>query len=360
MTPRTAIIRWDLSYSYGEFNLEANQRKFIGHRVLPPAPVQLQSANYLRVNLASLLTPIEKTLRVPKSGYNRNSFEFDQAGYATQDHGVEEIVDDRQIAIYGQVIKQEMFAQKRAVNRLLQSYENAVAQAVFNTSTWTGANLTGAAGVVGGGSATPWNGSAANIANATPLQDIDAAREIVGANCGSMPNALILTDWALLALIRTAQVQNLLKFSGHDDPKKLSALPALCELLQLEEIIVGKGWKNVSDETAAGPLAPTLSRLWDPTMAMVCHISRDEDVEAAEPTIGRTFMWNEENGDIPGADGEPPAVIIEEYREEQRRGGTIRARNDREVQIFHKEAGFLLTGVAVAQGNAAFTASVAT
>lgn len=341
MTPKTAITRWDLSYSYGEISLEANRRKFIGHRVLPPAPVQLQAANFLRVRIASLLTPIENTLRAPKTGYKRGTFVFDQESYATQDHGVEEVVDDRQIAIYGDIIKQETFAQKRAVNRVLQAYENAAAQAVFNTGVFTN----GAAGAVEGGSACPWNGSAANVANATPLDTFDAACEIVARKCGSQPNSLIITDWGLKKLIRTAQITNLLKFSGFDDPKSLyHALPALAELLQLEEIIVGKGWKNTSDATAAGPAAPTLTRLWDPTMCMVAHISHDEDVEAAEPTIGRTFMWNEENGEIPGGDGEPPAVITEEYREEARRGGTIRARNDRQIKVFHHEAGYLITG----------------
>jgi hypothetical protein len=93
---------------------------------------------------------------------------------------------------------------------------------------------------------------------------------------------------------------------------------------------------------------------------MVCHISKDEDVEAAEPTIGRTFMWSEENGEIPGGEGETPAVIVEEYREEQRRGGIIRARNDRQVQIFHPQAGFLLTSCTIPPANAAFVASIPT
>jgi hypothetical protein len=344
MQPRSAIIRWDLSFSYGEFSLEANRKKFVGHRVLRPAFMALQAASYLRVKIASLLAPIQDTLRAPKTGYKRSSFEFDQASYATQDHGLEEVVDDRQIEIYSQVIKQEMYALKRAVNGVLQKYEDDVAQAVFNTGTFANA----AAGAVEGGNACPWNGSAANVANATPLDTFDAACEIVARKCGSQPNSLIITDWGLKKLIRTAQITNLLKFSGFDDPKAFyRALPALAELLQIEEIIVAKGWKNTSDETAAGPAAPTLTRLWDPTMCMVCHISQEEDAEAAEPTIGRTFMWSAENGELPGAEGDSIGCIVEEYREEQRRGGTIRARNDRQIQVFHPEAGYLITDCTV-------------
>ena len=343
MTPRTAVIRWDYSFSYGEFNLEANRRGYIGHRVLPPAPVQLQSANYLRLKIDSLLTPIENTVRAPKSGYNRDTFEFEQASYATQDNGVEETVDDRQIAIYGQIIKQELFARKRAINRVLQSYESVCANLVFSTGTFNNFQA-GNAPTVGSGGNIPWTA----YATATPLQDIDAARELVAERIGRLPNKLILTDWALLQMCRTAQIQDLLKFSGHDDPKAIvRRMDALCELLQLEEIIVGRGWYNTSGEAADDANAePTLARLWNPTMAMVAHISNDEDVEAAEPTIGRTFMWTEENGEIPGAEGEEIGCIIEEYREEQRRGGTIRARNDYQAQIFHSDCGQLITAVA--------------
>jgi hypothetical protein len=376
MVPRSAIQRFDLSFSYGEFSLEANRRGFIGHRVLPIAPMTLQSGNFLRLKIASLLTPIEDLRRNADGGYNRTSFEFDQAPFATVERGAEELVDDREIAMYGAIIKQEVFALKRAINRVLQVLESNVAQTVFDTTTFTGSTLTGLAGAVSGnttgsgssaGEGCPWNGSAQNKANATPIEDIDFAREQVLANSGSPPNALILTDWTLLALVRTAEVQNLLKYSGWEDPTRLmKALPALCELLQLEEIIVGKGWKNVSntstsddfDADDAGTEQPLLSRLWDPSMAMVAHISREEDVAAAEPTIGRTFMFSEENAALPGGDSEEPvAVIVEEYREEARRGGTIRARADWQTQVFHPQAGFLLTDVAIPSNSDAFVAS---
>ena len=332
--PRTAITRFDLSFSYGEINLLANQKKFIGLKVLPPAPVAMQAAGFLRVKLESLLTPIENLMRAPYSGYKRGNFLFDQANYVTQDYGAEEPVDDRQLAIYANVIKLENFATMRAVNRVLMAFENDVASAVFNTGTFSNA----AAGVISGAGALPWD----NPATAQPLEDIDAARELVLLACGSEPNSLVLSSWALVKLCRTHEIQDLLKYSGHDDPKEyVKRIPALCELLLLDQILVGRGMKNTADEGQTGSPA----RIWDPTMAMVCHIGENEDVEAPEPTIGRTFMWTEENAEIPAASDDVPGVIVEEYREENRRGGTIRARNDRQVQIFHPAAGYLITGV---------------
>jgi hypothetical protein len=337
MTPRSSIIRWDMSLSYGEFSTMANRKKFIGHRVLRPAPVQLQAADFLRVRIQDLMGPVEDTRRKAKSGYNRETFEFDQQAYATEDHGAEEIVDDRQVAQYAQVIKAEYMARERAINRVLQRYEYDVAAAVFDTATWTGTALTAAASVA-------WT----TPASAVPITDIDTAIEKVTENCGSKPNSLVCTDWAFKKLCRTNQVQDLLKYSGHQDPKGIpNSVAAIADLLQLENIILGSGWYNIADKTAdTSGNPPRLARLWDPTMAMVCHVSDNEDYEAPEPTIGRTFMWTAENGSIPGSEGEEVGVIVEEYREEGRRGGVIRARNDRQVKIFHKEAGFLITGVA--------------
>lgn len=325
--PRTAIQRFDLSFSYGEFNLLANAKKFIGLKVLPPAPVAMQAASYLRVKIASLLTKIEDTKRAPYTGYKRGNFLFDTDTYATEDHGVEEPVDDRQLAVYSNVIKLENFATMRAINRVLLAYEADVASAVFATGTFSNA-----------AASVPWT----THASAKPIDDIDTARQVVLLACGTLPNTLILSDWALVQLCRCSQIQDLLKYSGHDDPKQyIQRLPALCELLLLDEILVGRGIKNSADE---GQTA-TMARIWDPTMAMVCHVSKEIDVETPEPTIGRTFMWTDENAQIPGGEDSTPGVIVEEYREENRRGGTIRARNDRQVKIFHPEAGTLITAV---------------
>jgi hypothetical protein len=334
--PRTAIQRFDLSFSYGEFSLLANKKKFIGLKVLPPAPVALQAASYLYVKIESLLKKPESTQRAPYSAYNRDNFLFDTGSYVTEDHGAEETVDDRQLAIYANVIKLENFAVMRAINRVLLAYEVDVAAAVFATGSFSN----GAAGTISNNAAgaVPWS----THATATPIEDIDAARQSVLLACGTMPNSLVLSDWALVQLCRCHEIQDLLKYSGHDDPKEyVRRLPALCELLLLDNIHVGRGIKNTADDGQSA----SISRIWDPTMALVCHISDESDVEAPEPTIGRTFMWTQENAEIPGAADDTPGVIVEEYREENRRGGTIRARNDRQVKIIHAAAGYLITGV---------------
>ncbi|MCH8853509.1 MAG: hypothetical protein IID41_12790, partial [Planctomycetes bacterium] len=99
--PSTAITRFDLSLSYQEFSLRANQQKFIGLKVLPPIAVGLQSADFQKVKVASLLGPVEDTTRAPKGEYSRSSYEWGTDNYSTTDEGVEEVLDDRTIKMYG-------------------------------------------------------------------------------------------------------------------------------------------------------------------------------------------------------------------------------------------------------------------
>lgn len=332
-SPSTAVNRFDLSMSYGEFALAMNQQGFIGHRVLPPIPVAKNASSFAKIPIKALLSPIESTKRASKAGYKRSDFTCDQDSYAVEDHGVEEELDDETLDLYRDVIRAEAIHSQRAINRVAQAYENDVAAAVFNTTTWTGATLSTAVG-------TPWS----TIASADPVADIDAAIEKVKGNCGRKPNTLILTDLAFRKITRCASITDKIKYSGFSDPTKDPAfIQALKDLLQLDEILTGSAFKNTAGDGAAA----SLSRLWDSTKAMVCCTARqgNMDLESPDPCIGRTIVWEAGSVTLPGGPDGALGMIVEEYREESRRGSALRARNHRQVKILHAAAGHLLTNV---------------
>lgn len=332
-SPSVAITRFDLSMGYSEFSLMASRLGYIGLQVLPAIGVAKDSGSFLKINVEDLLRKIEDTERAPRAEYKRDTFQWTTDSYDCKEHGVEEVVDDLLIERYGDIIRAEAVAQQRAIHRVLIALENAIAAAVFNTSTWTGATLTTAASVA-------WT----TPATAVPITDIDNAIEKVKTSSGMKPNTLILSDYALQKFKRTAQVQDLLKYSGADDPKNLGALEGIKTMFELDKVLVAKGTKNTADEGQTG----SFSRLWSTTMAMVCHTrddGMDGDLESMEPCIGRTIFATEGNAAIPGMGDGEESLIVEEYREENRRGGIIRARNKRHVKILHAEAGHLITGV---------------
>lgn len=332
-SPSTAISRFDLSMSYAEFNLAADRRGFVGLQVLPGIGVAKDAASFAKISVEDLLRKVEDTEREPRSEYKRDAFQWTSDSYDCKEHGVEEVVDDLLIERYGDILRAENVARERAIDRVLRALENAIAAAVFNTTTWTGASLTTAV-------STPWT----TAATAVPITDIDGAIESVISSSGMRPNALILSDYALLKLKRTAQVEDLLKYSGRDDPKNLGLIAGLQELLGLDKIIVGRSMKNTADEGQDA----SFSRLWGATYAMVAHVAddgMDGDLESMDPFIGRTIFATEGNASIPGMDDAESSLIVEEYREESRRGGIIRARNKRHVKVVHAQAGHLLTAV---------------
>jgi len=342
--PSTAITRLDLSLTYHEFSLLANQKKFIGLRVLPALGVEQEASDFGKVKIASLLTKQEETKRAPKSTYARDSFEFTTDSYAVEEHGVEEPVDDASVERYGDIIRVEQLATVRAVNRVLQRLEYDIAAAVFNTATWNGAGLTTTVG-------TAWT----TAASADPVADIDAAHEKVSAGCGEDANTLVLTKKGFVSLIRTARVEGLLKYdaselliainSGQNQSMLKEIVSGLKDLLQVEQILVGRGFKNTADK---GQVA-SLARVWDNTKAMLCCIhddGLDGDLENPMPQIGRTIFTTKNDEPLPGVDDAGyGSLIIEEYRDESVRGSIVRPRNKRQVKILHPEAGHLLQGV---------------
>lgn len=342
--PSTAITRLDLSLTYQEFNLLANIKKFIGLRVLPPLSVEQEGGDFAKIKIASLLTKIEETVRAARATYNRDSWEWTTDSYAVQEHGVEETVDDATVEKYGDVVRTEQIAVMRSINRILQRLEYDIAAAVFNTSTWTGSSLTAAASAA-------WT----TKASADPIADIDAAHDKVNANCGEDANTLVLTKKGFRAMVRTDRLEGLLKYdasellvalsTGQNQSMVSEIVSGLKDLLQVEQILVGRGFKNTADKGQT----PSMSRMWDDTKAMLCCVhddGLDGDLESPTPQIGRTIFSTKNGEPLPGdSDSGLGSLIFDEYREENVRGSVVRPRNKRQVKILHPEAGFLITAV---------------
>lgn len=341
--PSSAINRFDLSISFGEFNLLSNQKKFIGLKALPPVSVEQEAANFAKVQIASYLTKIEDTERAPRGTYSRDDYDWTTDSYKVQEHGVEELSDDATIEMYGDILRVEQIAIIRAVNRILSRLEYDIAAAVFNASTWTGSSLTTTVG-------TPWT----TKATADPIANIDAAHDKVSSGCGEDANTLICTKKGFRSIIRSDRVEGVLKYNAAEvlvalneglDANVWAKASGLCQLLQVDQVLIGRGFKNTADR---GQTA-SLSRMWDDTMAMLCVVHDDGlngDLENPMPQIGRTIFSVKNNEPMPGSDDAGlGSLIFDEYREEQRRGSVFRPRNKRQVKILQAAAGHLLQGV---------------
>lgn len=327
--PKISITRYDLAMSYQEYSFLAASQGFVGLQVLPAIGVDKKAATYPVIPIEAIKAPITDDKRAPRSGYKRDDFEWDEDSYATDEHGREADVDDAEIEMYGDILEVEQIARNRAVLQTLESYEANVASAVFNTGTWTGAALTTAL-------AKDWTDP-----TATPVTDVFAAMDKVEDNCFYTPNAAIIQKRTLRAFVQSPQVKDFWKnLAGND-----AQMPAHAELFKLifglDKVISPGSLKN----TANLGLDAVIDRIWNKRMVMICRISDNRDVSGMDPRIGNTFMWDEQNISIPGLSDTQMAMIIEEYREEKRRGGVIRNRCNYGLKIMQKQCGHLLTNV---------------
>lgn len=314
-----ATLRPDLAGSLTEFDLAMDRQGFIGLRVLPVMEVMKASGKFGKIPIEQLLQNRE-TDRAPGGGYSRGQWTFEPASYATDEHGAEEPVDDREAEMYAEYFDAEMVSTQRALDAVLRNQEKRVADLVFNTDTWTGSSLTTAIGTV-------WS----NKSSSTPVDDILGAKLKVYGNSGMWPNAVIMARETFLRCRETDQIRDRIASSGAGDSTLAGriTLQQLAQAFDVDQVIVAGSSKNTANEGVSA----SLSSIWNKTMVMVCRVAQTNDIR--EPCVGRVFHWGEDGSSIGGT--------VESYRDETVRSDVIRVRHDVEEQILYTEMGHLLT-----------------
>jgi hypothetical protein len=317
-----ATQRPDLA-TFLEFDLESERAGYIATQVLPVMSVASQAGNFGKIKLAELLQQ-RQTKRAPGSGYARGSWTFDKATYATEEHGAEEPVDDREAKMYAEYFDAEQVSTMRAFSSVLRNAEERVANAVFNATTWSGGALTTAI-------TNEWDSN--HKTNAIPIDDVEGAVNKVYDASGLWPNALIINRRVFRNLRNLDQIIERINSEGAGNASKPSDITTamLAQVFDLDYVIVAGTSKNGAKEGQTA--SPT--QIWSSEYAMVCRIATGNDMR--EPCIGRTFHWSNDGSSIGGT--------VESYRDEAIRGNVIRVRHDVDEVILYPEAGHLLSNV---------------
>lgn len=321
-SPTSALttLRPDLA-SFLEYDLEADRNGYVAQKAFPVIDVASQAGVYGIIPVEQLLQQ-RVTRRAPGSGYSRGNFTFTTATYACEEHGAEEPVDDRQAKMYRDYFDAEQVATMRAFSSVLRNAEQRVADILFNTSTYTGASLTTAVG-------TKWN----SYSNATPLDNVVAARNRIYDNTGIWANALIVNQKVFYHLRRCEQVIDAIESNGAGQAAKQSDITAdlVAQALGLDMVIVAGASRNSAIEGQAA----TPVQIWSDLLAMVCRVATTNDM--SEPCIGRTFHWSEDGSSVGGT--------VESYRDESVRSNIIRVRHDVDEVLLYTEMGHLLSNI---------------
>lgn len=322
-SPSSALstLRPDLASSMLEFDLAMAAQNYIGSKVLPIVPVAKKIGQYGVIPIEELLKD-RNTERAPGSGYNRSQFTFLPQTFRCQEHGTEEPIDDDEAEMYAEYFDVEQVTALRAQAAILRNAEKRIAAAVFNATTWTSYTTS---------ITNEWD----DLANATPVTDVNTAKAAVFTQCGMWPNALIInrTVYNNLRNVTTSnQIFDRIKYSGVHNPTQAGINTAvLAEVFDLKHIIVAGG----AYDSALEGQTSVPAEIWSNEYAMVCKIAETNDPK--EPCIGRTFHW-------PGG-GSTPQGTVETYRDETVRSDIVRVRHDVDEVIMYVEAGHLLDNV---------------
>lgn len=316
-----ATLRPDITDSFTEFDLEMNFNGLIASKVFPVFDVPKASGNFGKIPLEQLLQK-RNTLRAPGSGYSRGNWTFEPDTYITQEYGAEEPVDDNQAEMYSDYFDAEVVSGARARSAVLMNAEERVAAAVFNAAIWTGAALSTAV-------SNEWD----DAVNATPIEDVFAAKHLIWDGSGLHANALII-NWKVLDNLKNSeQVIERINSQGAGNPSKPDDIneAMLRAVFGLQHIIVAGAALNTATEGQAA----TIASPWSSEYAMVCRVATGNDFR--EPCIGRTFHWAQ--------DGSSYGGTAESYRDETVRADIIRVRHQVGEKRLYAQAGHLLSNI---------------
>lgn len=298
-TSDTAVPRPDLGIAVYETLSMAPTMGFIGMQIMPPFSVGAQTATYPVIPKEALFELLDDS-RGSLGHYNRFEGRFEVGRYATQDRGLERVVDDRFLAMYRNLFDYEMTIANGAMDALLRAQEARIAGKIFNTSNFTAHNA-----------ATNW----ATVASAVPRNDIETARAALRA-LGIIPNCLILTYTGYTLLKENADVRTQVYQIFPDAAKSGTiTLQHLLSYFDVPRILVAGALYN----SAKSGQNAVLSDIWGSRYAMLCRVAESDRTDIIEPCIGRTFVWNGGGG---------PEPVVEQYREEGVRGDILRVRQD--------------------------------
>ena len=321
-SPTTALttLRPDLA-SFLEYDLESDRAGYIASKVFPVIDVASQAGVFGIIPVEQLLQQ-RATNRAPGSGYSRGNFTFQTSTYACEEHGAEEPVDDRQAKMYREYFDAEQVSTMRAFSAVLRNAEQRVADALYDTSVWTGASLT-----------TTLTNEWDDVTAATPITDIDAARKKIYDGSGLWANCLIINKKQFYNLRRLDQVIEAITSQGAGDAAKQSDVTEamLARVFDLDMVLVAGASRNSAKE---GQTA-TPVQIWSDEYVMLAKVATSADM--AEPCVGRMFHWSEDGSSIGGT--------VESYRDEVVRANIIRVRHDVDEVVLYPQAAHLFSNV---------------
>lgn len=260
--------RADLGLSFVEFNEGVDY--FIGDTVFPVTPVNYRTA-YASVQPRENFLTIEATAHANGAEFARVNSGFDTVLYDCVDNGLEQLITSQTAAENADFFDVEMTVTKQLASKLKLGQEKRIADKLFSTSTFTGADLYTDV-------ATAWT----STTTANPIVDIQAAIGKVTANCGMPPDSMVVSNKVFGYLLANANLRGSYGVNlGYDEFKSM-----LASSLNLTNIFIGKATYKSSKPGKAF----VGSNVWSDSYCSIFK-KAEAGTSMSVPGVGRTFQW---------------------------------------------------------------------
>lgn len=289
-----ATPREDLGVAFHEYNPGTDG--FVAEIALPPIPVSKKAATMgviTRENLKRATTD-----HANGSAFGRVTLISEDKAYQCKDHGLEIALTDEDRATYESDYDAEYESVQSITRKMYVEREIRAATALFNTTTWTGADL------YTDRSAAPWDAAASDA-----IGHITAAITKVLTNTGVLPDSMLISRATLENLLLNTAI--LARFPGAALITRAMLEQALAAIFGLSNLIVG--WAGY-DSGAEGQNF-SAGTIWSDDYAL---IFKRHTGGRATPGLGRIVEWT-------GVDNGIGQVV--QYREEQVEGDIFRVRD---------------------------------
>jgi len=297
-----------------------DENRYSADLVLPPVLVS-QQAGDIPTKKASSGTKLLDLSRAERGSFKRTDLTFGSETFITREKGIEIPVFDTEVMENSEVFNLEVEAARDALQLHKLSIEKSVADAVLNTSTFTGTANQQAATAV-------WTGATAKI-----FTDVDNAAKKIKAKAGISKGLLTLTmdETVFNAVIRSTEVREDVKYTSDINSEGMKAqVSYLASYLHIKNIIITSA---VADSTPEGNETASFSELWNPALSMLSYITPASNSWRGKG-LGRQPIWSKFSKDYK----------VESYLDPAVASTIMRVRSYRGEKIF-TNYGVIITGV---------------
>ncbi len=297
--------RVDIGGPLYEFPIAADLG-LVGGQILPEHNVGEEAGNFTAFIRENMRIP--DTLHADGTGSARGVSKAEDSNYATLEYWYEETLTKKKRKRYMNDFDASLATARFAMVKAEMAREKRIADAVFNTTTWTGSDLFTTIG-------TNWSDAGADI-----IGDVQAANEKVENFSGMMPNALYLSRINRKYFVKNTAIKDAVKYTSLFDFEAMDS--AIAGLLDLERIIWTGGVYNSANQGAAYASA----RIWSSSYAAVGVLARGPEMDLEEsPHLGRTMKWSEMG---------PNVINVDTYFEDQTKSEVHRVTSNVQEKIF--------------------------